>query len=139
MKKFCAAAMIVSVGMIFLSCFDDDSETQSSLEGYWDMVSFTDSGGTTEVTSGTAIIHFHNGSHEHYYSLGTPGCNLGTYTVSGNRITYNTGTVDAYSVTEASLRLTTVEGGPPFDKEPGDYSDFIRLTSFDPAPYGTCK
>ena len=137
MTSALAAILFAMIISFTLSCSDDDA----SLDGYWDLTSFYDSGtGTpTPVTSGTAVIHFHGGSHEYYYDMGTPGCTLGTYTVNNDLITYNTGTVDRYRVTESSLRLTTVTGGPPFNNDPGDYSDFVRLSSFDPAPYGTCK
>ncbi len=137
-KKPVLAALPLVIAMMFtLSCTDADD---ASLDGYWDLTSFYDSGfdTTTPVTSGTAVIHFHGGSHEYYYDMGTPGCTLGTYTVDNDLITYNTSTVDRYRVSDMSLRLTTVTGGPPFNNDPGDYSDFIRLTSFDPAPYGAC-
>lgn len=141
MKAILAVMMALCMFTGILVSCDDDSD-DPTLDGYWDLVSFYDSDTmtTSPVSPGTSIIHFHGGSHELYYNnKGTLGCTSGTYSVSGDRITYNTGTVDSYSVAETSLRLTTVTGGAPFYNTAGDYSDFNRLGSLDPAPYGTCK
>ena len=118
------------------------SDSQPSLDGYWDLVSAykkaTDT--TTPVASGTGVVHFNGGVVEIYMNNGgTKTCGLSTYTVRGTTITYVGGNTDSLAVTDTTLRLTTLQGGGAFGNMPGDYSDFTRLATFNADDYGTCQ
>jgi len=116
--------------------------SQPSLDGYWDLVANYKkaTGTTTPVASGTGVLHFNGGVAEFYLSNGeTKSCGLRTYTVQGTTITYDNGAAVSLAVTNTTLRLTTLQVGDALDNMPGDYSDFIRLATFNPDGYGTCQ
>jgi hypothetical protein len=116
--------------------------SQPSLDGYWELVSnYKKATGTiTSVASGTGVMHFNGGVAEFYFSNGeTKDCGLRTYTVQGTTITYDNGAAVSLAVTNTTLRLTTLQVGDALDNMPGDYSDFIRLATFNPDGYGTCQ
>jgi hypothetical protein len=46
---------------------------------------------------------------------------------------------NSFAVADTTLRLTTLQAGGLFDNMPGDYSDFIRLATFNPDGWGTCQ
>jgi cysteine-rich repeat protein len=115
--------------------------SRPSLDGYWDVVSTSKkaTGTTTPVGSGTTVVHFNGGVVELYSNnAGTKTCGSSTYTLQGTTITYVGGNTDSLAVTDTTLRLTTLQAGGAFGNMPGDYSDFIRLATFNADAYGTC-
>jgi hypothetical protein len=115
---------------------------QASLDGTWDLVSKYDAatGTTTPVASGTGVVSFNSGVVTLYLNnSGTKTCGSSTYTVQDTTITYVGGNADSLTVTDTTLRLTTLKAGGLFSSKLGDYSDFLRLATFTPDGYGTCN
>jgi hypothetical protein len=128
--------MLTGLGCL-LALASSCSDPQPSLDGYWDLVSNHDNatGTTSPVTSGTAVVHYHDGVVEFYLSNGTQkGCAMQTYAVQGNTIIYGDGGKNLMEVTSTTLRLTTLKDGTSIG-----YSDFVRLATFSVDGYGTCK
>jgi hypothetical protein len=92
------------------------------------------------VASGMAVVQFNSGVVTLYLDNGaTKSCGTSSYTVQGTTITYQAGNVDSLILTESTLRLTNEQPGGLFGKNPGDHSDFVRLTTFNPDSYGPCQ
>jgi hypothetical protein len=115
---------------------------QPSLEGYWDLVStYSEATGiTTPAASGTGVVYFRGGVVVLYLDNGgSKTCGQSTYTLQGTTIVHAAGNVDALIVTSTTLRMTNLQPGGPFSKNPGDYSDFVRLATFSADGYGPCS
>jgi hypothetical protein len=115
---------------------------QPALDGFWDLVSTTSAatGITTPVASGTAVVQFDNGVVTLYYENGaTKSCGTNSYTLQGTTIAYQAGNIDSLVLSETTLTLTNVQPGGVFGKNPGDHSDFVRLTTFTSESYGPCS
>jgi hypothetical protein len=120
----------------------DADTSQPSLEGYWDLVStYSEATGiTTPAASGTGVVYLRGGVVVLYLDNGgNKTCGQSTYTLQGTTIVYAAGNVDALIVTSTTLRMTNLKPGGPFSKNPGDYSDFVRLATFSADGYGSCS
>lgn len=141
------SSLLMPLFCLFAGCAGGgggDPGLDRDLQNYWDLASYYNAGNgqTTQVTSRTVVIYFSLGTHIFYNNLApNPKCHTsGTYTVNKQEITYNTGTVDTFSISGDQLTLTTKVSGPPFNNTPGSYSILKYVASFDASGYtATCN
>ena len=116
--------------------------TQPSLIGYWELVSTYKVATATKATatSGAFVVHFDGSAAALYINNGTSKtCSGASYTLQGDTITYASGASSTLVVTATTLRQTTVKPDPIFKDDPGDYSDFVRVSTFAADGYSGCK
>jgi hypothetical protein len=116
----------------------------ASLNGDWELISTYKAATqtTTPAASGAVVARFHDGTVTLYLNDGTTkSCGTGTYTLSGQTVTFGDGgSTGTIAVTSTTLRVTTtVAGGAPYFDMPGDLADYKRLGSFDPSAFGACQ
>lgn len=88
------------------------------------------------------MVRFQDSTVQLYLTTGAmKTCGTGTYTVSGQTVTFGSGGSTAtVAVTSTTLKVTTtVAGGAPYFDMPGDVADYTRLASFDASAFGACQ
>jgi hypothetical protein len=138
-SRFFASALMLLAGSIGCSGGGD----AASLNGDWELVS-TYKAATQAATpspSGAVVAQFQDGTVKLYLTAGaTKTCGTGTYTLSGQTLTFGSGGSTAtIAVTSTTLKVTTtVAGGAPYFDMPGDVADYTRLATFDTSAFGAC-